>query len=219
MADLPHALDVAALRRVYARAALDEATAPPDPLALFAAWFEEALAAEVAEPNAMTLATADADGRPSARVVLMKGFDARGLSFYTNLESRKGRELLANPRAAVAFWWPPLERQVRFEGAVERVDEAEADAYFAVRPRGSRLGAWASPQSRPIEGRAVLDARLDAATAMHPDADVPRPPFWGGFRLGPDAVEFWQGRPDRLHDRLLYTRADGGDWSRTRLAP
>jgi pyridoxamine 5'-phosphate oxidase len=220
MPDGPPPPDVAALREAYGRAALDEASAPPEPLALFTAWFADARASGTPEPNAMTLATASADGRPSARVVLLKAFDARGLAFFTNLESRKGRELAQNPRAAAVFWWPPLERQVRAEGRIERVDAAEADAYFASRPRGSRLGAWASPQSRPVEGRAALDARLAEVAAAHPgEGAVPRPPHWGGFRLVPDAVEFWQGRPDRLHDRLLYTADGRGGWARARLAP
>jgi len=216
----PSPPNVAALRQVYARAALTEADAPDAPLPLFAAWFEEAMNAGTVEPNAMTLATADAEGRPSARIVLLKGFDQRGFTFFTNLASRKGSDLAANPHAALVFWWPPLERQVRIEGRIEHVEEPEADAYFASRPRGSRLGAWASPQSRPLPDRAALERRLADTEAAYPgDADVPRPPFWGGFRIVPFSIEFWQGRPNRLHDRLFY-QADGhGGWTRERLAP
>lgn len=215
---MPDALDVAALRAHYARAALTEDAAPPDPFALFEAWLADAVAAGIPEPNAMTLATASPDGRPSARLVLLKGVDRGGLSFFTNLESRKADELAANPHAALAFWWPALERQVRAEGHVVRVAEAEADAYFAARPLGSRLGAWASPQSRPLPDRATLDARLADAEARL-GSDPPRPPFWGGFRVVPARFEFWQGRPNRLHDRLAYAPDGAGGWAVTRLAP
>lgn len=215
-------LDLAGLRQSYERGVLDADAAPPDPFALFDAWFADALATGMPDANAMTLATAAPDGTPSARVVLLKGLDAdadgaRAFTFYTNHESRKGRELDATGRAALVFWWPPLERQVRVEGTVGRVDAATADAYFASRPEGSRLGAWASPQSAEIASRDVLAARLAEAEAAH-GAAPPRPPFWGGYRVTPTAVEFWQGRADRLHDRLLYRRADGG-WTRARLAP
>ncbi|HLT46023.1 MAG TPA: pyridoxamine 5'-phosphate oxidase [Rubricoccaceae bacterium] len=216
---MPDAVDVAALRAHYARAALSEDAAHPDPLVQFEAWLVEAVAAGAREPNAMTLATASPDGRPSARVVLLKGVDARGLTFFTNLESRKAGELEANPRAALVFWWPEVERQVRVEGRVERVADAEADAYFASRPPGSRLGAWASPQSRPLPDRAALDARLAEVEARFAGADPPRPPFWGGFRVVPDRFEFWQGRPSRLHDRLEYAPDGAGGWAITRLAP
>jgi pyridoxamine 5'-phosphate oxidase len=218
----PDPVAVAALRAHYARAALSEADAHPDPLAQLERWLAEAVRARAHEPNAMTLATATPDGRPAARVVLLKGVDGRGLSFYTNLESRKAAELSANPRAALVFWWPELERQVRVEGRVERVGDAEADAYYASRPLGSRLGAWASPQSRPLADRAALDARLAEAEARFAGAGPegpPRPPFWGGFRVVPDAFEFWQGRPDRLHDRLAYAPDGRGGWAVTRLAP
>ena len=210
-------MSVADLRESYQRGALDRADLPDDPLTLFAAWFADAQASGTPEPNAMTLATVDADGIPSARIVLLKGVD-HGFVFYTNHESRKGRELDATGRAALVFWWPPLERQVRVEGRAERIAEAESDAYFQSRPRGSRLGAWASPQSDAIPDRSVLDARLTEATARFDGGDVERPPFWGGVRVVPEAVEFWQGRPSRLHDRFVYRR-DGTAWAAARLAP
>ena len=205
------------LRRHYDRDVLLEADAAADPMVQFAAWFEAALAGEVYEPNAMALSTVGPDGQPTARMVLLKGFDAEGFVFYTNLESRKAGELAANPRASLLFWWDRLHRQIRIEGAVEQVDSAEADAYFASRPHGSRIGAIASPQSRVIDGRAGLEARVEELTERHPE-DVPRPRHWGGYRLRPTLLEFWQGRPSRLHDRLRYTPA-GGAWRIERLAP
>jgi pyridoxamine 5'-phosphate oxidase len=210
--------DLQSLRGAYGAATLDETTAPENPIELFAAWFESARAAGTIEPNAMTVATADADGRPSARTVLLKAADERGLSFFTNREGRKGRELEDNPWAALVFWWPPVERQVRVEGPVVHVDDAEADAYWNSRPRGSRLGAWASPQSRPIPDRATLERARDEVADRYPDDNIPRPPYWMGFRVVPDTFEFWQGRADRLHDRIGYRRAGDG-WTRTRLAP
>jgi pyridoxamine 5'-phosphate oxidase len=211
-------LDVADLRRDYRRADLDEAEVDPDPIAQCCAWLADAVDAGVTEPNAMTLATADADGAPSARTVLLKGIDDGGFTFFTNLGSQKGRELAANPRAALVFAWLPLERQITVAGGVTRVDDAEADAYFASRPLGSRLGAWASQQSSVIASRAVLEEARAEAAGRVVDGEIPRPPFWGGFRLSPSRVELWQGRPDRLHDRLRYRR-DGDGWVLERLSP
>ncbi len=210
---------VARLRNEYTRAGLAEADAAPNPIAQFRIWFEEALAADLHEPNAMTLATATPDGKPSARVVLLKGFDERGFVFYTNYQGRKGREMERNPRAALVFYWGELERQVRIEGRVSRVAEEESDAYYASRPRGSRLGAWASEQSRPVESRAILESRLRALEAEYEGRNIPRPPFWGGYRVEPEAVEFWQGRENRLHDRIFYRRKGDGGWKIERLQP
>jgi pyridoxamine 5'-phosphate oxidase len=210
--------DIADLRKSYERDELDETHSAADPLAQFEHWFEQALSAALPEPNAMTLATVGADGRPSTRVVLIKGCDARGLVWYTNYQSRKGRELAAHPFAALQFHWVELERVVRIEGRVERVSDAESDAYFDSRPLDSRIGAWASPQSQVIASRAVLvanAAKYGAQFLLKP----PRPPHWGGFRLVPDAYEFWQGRKSRLHDRLRYTLQPAGHWLRERLAP
>ena len=209
-------MQIAELRREYARMGLGEADVDPDPVRQFRAWFEQALAAGVPEPNAMTLATATADGRPSARMMLLKGFDERGFTFFTGYESRKGRELAENARAALLFHWDPLGRQVRIEGPVECVDEAESDAYFRSRPRGARISASVSPQSRVVESRAELEARAAALEAR--GGDIPRPTAWGGLRVRPETYEFWQHRANRLHDRLRYRR-DADAWTIERLAP
>ncbi|WP_421886425.1 pyridoxamine 5'-phosphate oxidase [Methylibium sp.] len=210
--------DIADLRKSYEQDELDEAHSAADPLQQFEQWLDQALKAELPEPTAMTLATVGADGRPSTRVVLIKGCDARGIVWYTNYESRKGRELAAHPFAALQFHWVDLERVVRIEGRVEKVSDAESDAYYRSRPLDSRLGAWASPQSQVIASRAVLvanAAKYGAQFLLNP----PRPPHWGGFRLLPDRWEFWQGRKSRLHDRLRYTQQATGGWLRERLAP
>ena len=208
---------IADLRKSYERAQLDESSSAADPFEQFRLWLQQALDAQLPEPNAMTLATVGVDGRPSTRVVLIKGFDARGVVWYTNYESRKGRELAGNPHAALQFHWVELERVVRIEGRVEKASEAESDAYFKSRPLDSRIGAWASPQSQVISSRSVLvgnAAKFGAKFMLNP----PRPPHWGGYRLVPDRFEFWQGRKSRLHDRLRY-RLDAGAWVRERLAP
>ena len=209
--------DIADLRKSYERAELDETASRSDPLEQFGLWFQQALDAKLPEPNAMTLATVGPDQRPSTRIVLVKGFDARGLVWYTNYDSRKGRELAGHAWAALQFHWVELERVVRIEGRVERTSEAESDTYFQSRPLDSRLGAWASPQSEVIGSRAVLVANAAKAAARYA-LNPPRPPHWGGFRLVPDTWEFWPGRTSRLHDRLRYRLADG-TWLRERLAP
>jgi pyridoxamine 5'-phosphate oxidase len=209
---------IADLRKSYERAELDERASHANPLLQFEQWLQEAISAEVPEPNAMTLATVGSDLRPSTRVVLIKDLDARGIVWYTNYESRKGRELGGNPFAALQFHWVELERVVRIEGTVERVSAEESDAYFNSRPLDSRIGAWASPQSEVISGRGVLvanAARYAAQFLLQP----PRPPHWGGYRLRPDNWQFWQGRKSRLHDRLRYSLQDDGGWLRERLAP
>ena len=205
------------MRKSYEAGELVEGGAEPNPVAQFGRWFEAAVALGVPEPNAMTLATVGPDGRPSTRIVLIKGYDARGIVWYTNYDSRKGRELAHSPQAALQFHWVELERVVRIEGRVEKTDDAQSDAYYSTRPLDSRIGAWASPQSHVIESRAVLvtnAARYAAQFLLNP----PRPPHWGGYRLVPDRWEFWQGRKSRLHDRLRY-RLEGGQWIRERLAP
>jgi pyridoxamine 5'-phosphate oxidase len=210
-------MDIASIRTDYKRGELDEAHAAGDPIEQFSRWWEEARRSEIADVNAMTLATASAAGQPSARTVLLKDFDSRGFVFYTNYDSRKGRELAANPQAALLFFWKELERQVRIDGRIERVSAEDSDAYFASRPLASRIGAWASPQSEAIPGKAWLVAKA-AEMGLRHGLSPARPPHWGGYRVCPEAIEFWQGRPSRLHDRLLYTRSDGG-WIRSRLAP
>lgn len=209
---------IADLRKSYERAELDESASHADPLQQFDQWLQEAIRSEIPEPNAMTLATVGSDLRPSTRVVLIKGYDARGIVWYTNYESRKGQQLGGNPYAALQFHWVELERVVRIEGVVEKVSEAESDAYFHSRPLDSRIGAWASPQSRVISGRTTLvtqAAKYAAQFMLQP----PRPPHWGGYRLQPQRWEFWQGRKSRLHDRLQYTAQPTGTWLRERLAP
>jgi pyridoxamine 5'-phosphate oxidase len=210
---------LADLRRSYDRDSLDESRAASEPFAQFRSWFEDALAEERAEANAMTLATADERGRPAARIVLLRSWDERGFVFHTNYESRKGRELAFDPYGALLFYWHTLERQVRIEGSVAMLTAAESDAYFASRPRGNGLSAWASDQSRVVPDRATLEARMEEADRRFPGtATPPRPPHWGGYRVTPDRIEFWQGRPNRVHDRLSY-RLAGGVWLRERLAP
>jgi pyridoxamine 5'-phosphate oxidase len=210
--------DLAALRAEYAREGLTEADAGDDPVALFRRWVDDAIVAGVHESNAMALATADAAARPSVRIVLLKGFDDAGAVFYTNYESRKGLELAANPRASAVLLWHPLQRQVRIEGEVSRLAAADSDAYFASRPRGAQIGAASSEQSRPIADRAALESRFATAEQAFEGRDVERPDSWGGYRMALETVEFWQGRADRVHDRLRFTRADVG-WSRERLQP
>jgi pyridoxamine 5'-phosphate oxidase len=210
--------DLEALRAEYAREGLDEADAGSDPVALFNRWLDDAVAAAIHEPNSMALATADPSGRPSVRIVLLKGFDESGAVFYTNYDSRKGRELSVNPWASAVLLWHELQRQVQIEGRVVRVDEAQSDAYFGSRPRGAQIGAVASQQSRTIESREALDAQVADAERTFEGRDVERPEQWGGFRIALEELEFWQGRPNRVHDRLRFKRT-GGAWSRERLQP
>jgi pyridoxamine 5'-phosphate oxidase len=216
MTDGEH-LDLAALRAEYARSGLVESDLAADPITMFRGWMNDAVAAGVHEPNAMVVATVGADGAPSSRMVLLKGLDERGFVFFTNTHSRKGSELAVNPRCALLFPWHPLERQVRVDGVASPLPAADVAAYFAVRPRDSQLGAWASHQSRPVSGRDELTKSFDEVAERFPD-EVPVPDEWGGYVVRPDAVEFWQGRPGRMHDRLVYRR-DGDGWTTGRLAP
>jgi pyridoxamine 5'-phosphate oxidase len=209
---------LADLRKDYACGSLDETSVDADPIRQFEAWFKQALDARLPEPNTMTLATVDARGYPSARIVLIKGVDERGFVFFTNYESRKGQDLTANPHASLLFYWIELERQVRIEGTVVKTSAEESDAYFNSRPLGSRVGAWASDQSRPLASRALLEAREQSFSERFGE-NPPRPPHWGGYRLVPETIEFWQGRPSRLHDRILYTRQSTGAWRISRLSP
>jgi pyridoxamine 5'-phosphate oxidase len=206
------------LRRDYTKSRLEESSVAPDPTVEFARWFEEALKAKVQEPNAMTLATATADGAPSARIVLLKGFDERGFVFFTDYRSRKAGELKQNARAALVFYWPELERQVRITGSTAETDREESEAYFRSRPRGSRIGTWVSHQSQVVGSRAELEQRIQEVERRYPGEDIPLPPYWGGFRLQPESLEFWQGRANRLHDRIRYLRS-GAAWRIERLSP
>lgn len=211
--------NIADIRKDYQLAALDEATAGNDPLAFFSKWFSDAETAEITEVNAMTLATVDACGFPDARIVLLKGIDDKGFVFYTNYESAKGRELQAHPHAALVFLWKDLERQVRIQGTIEKVSAEESDSYFKSRPLASRLGAWASPQSETIAERDMLENNYAKYEAQFANSDVPRPAHWGGYRVIPSKIEFWQGRSSRMHDRILFKRNTAGSWDKSRLAP
>ena len=211
-------VDLSALRREYARGGLDDADLAADPSAMFGTWMREAVSAGLHEPNAMVLSSVSADGQPSSRMVLLKGYGPEGFVFFTNLDSRKGRELRANPRCALLFPWHPLERQVRVDGVATVLDRPAVEAYFVARPRGAQLGAWASDQSQPVSSRAALAASYARFEQRFLDQEVPVPPQWGGFLVDPRAVEFWQGRPGRMHDRLVYRRTDDG-WATERLAP
>jgi pyridoxamine 5'-phosphate oxidase len=210
---------LAELRREYTRSGLNESDLLPDPIAQFQRWFDDALQAGLAEPNAMTLATVGADGQPSARILLLKGVDAAGFRFFTNYEGQKARELEASPRAAMVCFWAELERQVRVTGTCSKLSREESESYFRTRPRGSRLAAWISRQSSVIAARSVIEEEMKRIEAEHPGEDIPLPPNWGGYVLAPQTVEFWQGRPSRLHDRLRYSRATDGAWKIERLAP
>jgi pyridoxamine 5'-phosphate oxidase len=210
---------IASIGKEYNLLELRETDVDPSPFKQFEKWFDDALRANLLHPNAMTLATATKDGRSSARMMLLKGFDEDGFVFYTNSESKKGKDLAENPLAAIVFWWAELERQVRVEGRIEEVSNQEVDSYFKSRPRGSQLGAWASWQSQVIESREVLERRFQELEIRHKNQDIPRPPYWIGYRLRAILLEFWQGRPNRLHDRLRYRLLDDGGWVIERLAP
>lgn len=209
---------IADIRKDYKQHSLNESDIAANPFVQFEQWWNEAIASEIDEVNAMTLATATKDGIPSARIVLLKGYDSDGFVFFTNYNSHKGQELSENPQAALVFFWKELERQVRIEGLVEKVSEAESDAYFNSRPEGSRIGAWASPQSSVINDRSIIESNVDALTKQYSGQSIPRPAHWGGYRVKPQVIEFWQGRSSRLHDRFKFT-ATGDTWKRERLAP
>ncbi len=211
-------MSIASIRKDYQMRSLSEHEVSTDPFIQFTQWWDEAVQSEILEVNAMTLSTIKPDGRPSARIVLLKGFDQQGFVFYTNYESDKGKQLQQNPYASLVFFWKELERQVRIEGCCTRTSDQESSNYFRSRPLGSRLGAWASPQSRVIPNRELLQQNLEELTARYPEDDIPRPPHWGGFRLVPDRIEFWQGRSNRLHDRILYEKSEAS-WRISRLAP
>jgi pyridoxamine 5'-phosphate oxidase len=211
--------DIQNIRNEYLAASLSENDADNDPIKQFEKWFNEALQAETQEPTAMTLATATHDGRPSARIVLLKGFDSNGFVFYTNYLSRKGKEIAKNPLGSLLFFWGTLERQVRIEGTIEKVSKEDSASYFQTRPRESQLGAVASPQSQEIPGRDMLDKKWQEAEAEYMDKDIPKPSYWGGYIVKPRLIEFWQGRESRLHDRILYKKIDNKNWKKVRLAP
>ncbi len=216
---MPEPSNIADIRKDYMLAALDEDIVGHDPIAFFQKWFSQAQEAHITEVNAMSLATADSHGIPHARIVLLKGLDPHGFVFFTNYDSAKGRDMNANPHAALVFFWKELERQVRIEGIIEKVSPGESDAYFQSRPAGSRIGAWASPQSEEIPDRNILDKNYSKYEAEFSNKDIPRPIYWGGYRVIPNHIEFWQGRPSRMHDRILFTKNEEGTWNRSRLAP
>ena len=211
--------DIAAIRKDYKLQSLDEKDVQPDPMKQFEKWWQDVLGSTIEEVNAMTLATANKNGRPSARIVLLKGFAKDGFIFFTNYESHKGSELLENPQASLVFFWKELERQVRIEGMAEKISGKESDAYFSSRPEGSKIGAWASPQSKVIASREIIEANVTATEKKFTGAAIQRPPHWGGYIIKPAVIEFWQGRPSRLHDRIQYSKQENGNWKIERLAP
>ena len=211
--------DIAAIRKDYKLQSLDEKDVHPDPMKQFEKWWQDVLGSTIEEVNAMTLATANKNGRPSARIVLLKGFTREGFIFFTNYESHKGSELLENPQASLVFFWKELERQVRIEGKAEKISGEESDIYFSSRPEGSKIGAWASPQSKVIASREIIETNVTATEKKFEGAEIQRPPHWGGYIIKPSVIEFWQGRPSRLHDRIQYSKPENGNWKIERLAP